>query len=447
MLTGKERANVVNKRSEKTDQVVAKCKENVSHSISVGNEIVAQEAKGAIIEDVEGNTYIDFFGGVGVLNAGHRPEPVVAAIKEQLDKYIHTFFHQVMSEPYVDLAEKINEIAPIDGPAKSAFFNSGAEAVENAVKVARACTKRQGIVAFDGAFHGRTLLTMTLTSKVKPYRFNFGPYAPEIYKIAPAYCYRCAYNMTYPACGMYCLEKFHKFFKSEVDPEHIAAMIIEPVQGEGGFVVPPKEFLPGLADICKENGILFIADEVQTGFGRTGKMFACENFGVKPDLMTFAKSIAAGMPLSGLVGKAEYMDSPAPGQLGGTYGGNPVSLASGIATLKFFEDNQLCDAANKIGAYSMKRLAAIEEKYPEVGEIRALGAMIGIELVKDKVSKEPNSEATSAIIKACAAKGLIIISAGVYGNVIRMLAPLVITDEQLAQALDILEESFEEVLD
>ncbi len=446
MLTGNEKASIVNKRSEKTDKVVSKCKEHVSKAISIGNEIVAAEAKGAIIQDVEGNTYIDFFGGVGVLNAGHRPEPVVNAVKAQLDKYIHTFFHQVMSEPYVDLAERITKIAPIEGPAKAAFFNSGAEAVENAVKVARSFTKKQGIIAFDGAFHGRTLLTMTLTSKVKPYRFNFGPYAPEIYRIAPAYCYRCAYNLEYPSCGMYCLEKFHKFFKSEVDPEHVAAMIIEPVQGEGGFVVPPKEFLPGLVDICKKNDILFIADEVQTGFCRTGKMFAVEHYGVKPDLLTFAKSVASGMPLSGLVGKAELMDNPGPGQLGGTYGGSPVSLAAGLATLDYIEEKKLSEAAQKIGAYSVKRMEAVQEKHPEIGDIRALGAMIGIELVKDRQTKEPNPEATSAIIKACAAKGLIIIAAGVYGNVIRMLAPLVITDEQLAQALDILEESFDEIL-
>lgn len=411
----------------------------VARGISNAVPIFVEEAKGAIIKDVDGNTYIDFYGGIGTLNAGHCPEPVVKAIREQAEKLLHTCFMVTMYEPYVDLAEKIISITPGQFPKKMMFVNSGAEAVENAVKIARFTTKKTGIIAFECAFHGRTLMTMSLTSKVKPYKFGFGPFAPDVYKVPSAYCYRCYYNSAYPGCGMHCLERFDRFFAAEVPPESIAAMIIEPVQGEGGFLVPPKEFLPGLKSICEKHGIVFIMDEVQTGFGRTGKMFAAEHFGVEPDLMTVAKSIAAGMPLSGVVGKAEIMDGPEPGHIGGTYGGNPLCCAAGLAVIKYIEENNLADRATVIGNKAMDMMRGLQEKYPVIGDVRGLGAMVAMELVKDRKTKEPARELAGQIITECYRRGLILIGAGVFSNVVRMLMPLSITDDQLEQGLDILE--------
>lgn len=411
----------------------------VARGISNSTPIFVEEARGAMVKDVDGNTYIDFYGGIGVMNAGHCPEPVVKAIKEQADKLLHTCFMVTMYEPYVALAEKLADITPGQFAKKVMFANSGAEAVENAVKIARFYQKKSGILAFECAFHGRTLMTMSLTSKVKPYKFGFGPFAPDVYKIPSAYCYRCYYNSTYPGCGMHCLERFERFFNAEVAPETIAAMIIEPVQGEGGFLVPPKEFLPGLKAICEKHGIIFIADEVQTGFGRTGKMFAIENFGVEPDLMTVAKSIAAGMPLSGVVGRAEIMDGPDPGHIGGTYGGNPLSCVAGLETIKYIEDNNLVERANVIGEKAMASMRNMQEKYAVIGDVRGLGAMVAMELVKDRQTKEPAKEIAGQIITECCKRGLLVCGAGIFSNVVRMLMPLNITDEQLEQGLAILE--------
>jgi len=413
-----------------------------ARGISQGTPLFIEKASGALMTDVDGNEFIDFYGGIGVLNAGHCPKPVVDAIKDQAEKLIHTCFMTSMYEGWVDLAEKLIQITPIKGDLKVTYVNSGAEAVENAIKIARSYTKRTGVIAFEMAFHGRTNLAMGLTSKVRPYKYGFGPFAPEIYKMPSAYCYRCYYRSTYPGCGMHCLEQFERFFAAEVEAETIAAMIIEPVQGEGGFIVPPKEFLPGLKTIAQKYGIVLIADEIQTGFGRTGKMFAVENYGVEPDLMTMAKSIAAGMPLSAVVGKAEIMDAPGPGMIGGTYAGNPLACAAGLATIKYIEQKKLPDRAAKIGASVVGRLKSMQEKYSLIGDIRSLGAMIGIELVKDRETKEPAKEETAQITQECLSQGLIIISAGIYGNVIRMLMPLVITDEQIERALNILEGAF-----
>jgi len=441
MLTGQELIEVGKAPGARTQELLEKKQKYVSRGISNAFPIFVDEAKGAVIKDLEGNIYLDFYGGIGALNAGHCPEPVVDAVKSQAEKLFHTCFMTAMYDTYVELAEKLAELAPGDFPKKAIFINSGAEAVENAVKIARAYTKKPAVIAFDSAFHGRTLLTMTLTSKVKPYKYGFGPFAPEVYKVTSANCYRCIYKSTYPGCGMHCLEHFHKFFKAEVDPDMIAAMIIEPVQGEGGFIVPPPEFLPGLKKICEENGIVFIADEVQTGFCRTGKMFAVENFGVEPDLITVAKSIAAGMPLSGVVGKAEIMDAVDPGHVGGTYGGNPIACASGLAAIKYMEENNLSGRAAQIGDTIVSRMKKLQGKYPQIGDVRALGAMVGVELVKDPETKEPAKEETAKILQECFQRGLLAISAGVLGNVIRMLIPLVITDRQLDQGLSILEES------
>lgn len=413
----------------------------IARGISNSIPIFVGEARGAEVKDVDGNSYIDFYGGIGSVNVGHCPGPVVKAIRDQAEKLIHSCFMVTMYEPYVELAEQLISIAPGSFQKKAMFANSGAEAVENAVKIARFYSKRSGIIAFECGFHGRTLMTMSLTSKVKPYKFGFGPFAPEVYKIPSAYCYRCYYNSTYPGCGMHCLERFERFFTAEAAPENIAAVIIEPVQGEGGFIVPPPEFLPGLKSICEKNGIIFIADEVQTGFARTGKMFAVEHWGVNPDIITVAKSIAAGMPLSGVVGKAEIMDGPDPGHIGGTYGGNPLSCAAGIATINYIKENNLIERANTIGRRAMVRMNNLKEKYPVIGDVRGLGAMVAIELVKDPATKEPAKEATARILGECCRRGLLVIGAGIYGNVIRMLMPLSITDAQLEQGLDIIEES------
>lgn len=418
----------------------------VARGISNSTPIFVEEAKGAIIKDVDGNTYIDFYGGIATLNAGHCPENVVKAIQRQAEKLIHTCFMVTMYEPYVELGEKIAALTPGQFPKKVMFANSGAEAVENAVKIARFATKKTGIIAFECAFHGRTLMTMTLTSKVKPYKFGFGPFAPDVYKVPSAYCYRCYYNSTYPGCGMHCLERFDRFFAAEAAPENIAAMIIEPVQGEGGFLVPPKEFLPGLKSICEKHGIVFIADEVQTGFGRTGKMFAVEHWGVEPDIMTVAKSIAAGMPISGVIGRADIMDAPDPGHIGGTYGGNPLACAAGIATIDYIQSGNLADRAAVLGNRALDRMRGMQEKYPAIGDVRGLGSMVAMELVKDRQTKEPAKELAGQIISECYKRGLLILGAGIFSNVVRMLMPLSITDGQFEQGFAILEEVLADVL-
>jgi 4-aminobutyrate aminotransferase/(S)-3-amino-2-methylpropionate transaminase len=418
----------------------------VANGISALAPIFIEKARGAIITDIDGNDYIDFYGGIGVINAGHCPQSVVNAIKGQAEKLLHSCFMVGMYEPYVQLAKKLCQITPGDQDKKAMFVNSGAEAVENAVKIAKAYTKRPGIIAFEGGFHGRTLLTMTLTSKVKPYKHEFGPFAPEVYKAPSAYCYRCPYKLKYPSCGIACLDHFERFFISEVDPENIAAMIIEPVQGEGGFIVQPKEFLVGLKQLCEKYGIVFIADEVQSGFTRTGKMFACEHFGIIPDLMTLAKGIASGMPLSAVVGKAEIMDAPTPGRIGGTYGGNPVACAAALATIDLMENEDLSGKAAKVGETIVKRLKKLQQKYPQLGDIRALGAMVAVEIVKDPETKEPDKDAVGVIIEECFKHGVLSMGAGIFGNVIRFLPPVVITDEQLNKGLDIFTEAVDVAL-
>ena len=424
-----------------TEKLIQRKNNAVARGIANSTGVFVEKASGAVMTDVDGREFLDFYAGVGVLNAGHCPEPVVKAIQAQAGKLLHSFFAIGMYEPYVALAEKMNALMPGSSPKKTMFANSGAEAVENAVKIARHATKRTGIIAFEAAFHGRTFMTMSLTSKVKPYKYGFGPFAPEIYKVPSAYCYRCHYRSTYPGCGMHCLENFERFFAAEIDAEHIAAMIIEPIQGEGGFIVPPPEFLPGLKSICESKGILMIADEVQSGFARTGKMFAIENWGVEPDLMTTAKSIAAGMPLSAVTGKAEYMDAPDAGNIGGTYGGNPLSCVAGLETIKFIEEQKLCERATQVGNTTMMRLKALQERCSAIGDIRGVGSMIGIELVKDRQTKEPAKEITSKVVKYCLEQGVMLISAGIFSNVIRLLIPLVVTDEQLDRGLTVLEQS------
>jgi len=407
--------------------------------------IFAEKAKGAIIIDVEGKEYIDFAGGIGVINIGHCDEKVLEAVQDQMQKYIHTCFHVVMYEPYVELAKKLNEITPGDFPKKTMFANSGAEAVENAIKIARHATGRPATIAFEDAFHGRTLLALSLTSKMKPYKFGFAPYAPEIYRMPYAYCYRCAFGLEYPSCEIRCAYFLRDFFDTHTSAEQVAALIVEPVLGEGGFVVPPKEYFNVLHKICKENGIIFIADEVQTGFGRTAKMFAMEHYEVDPDILVMAKSMAGGLPLSAITGRADLMDHPQVGGLGGTFGGNPVACRAALAVLDQFEKKDLLSRAEQLGKRVLQRFKEFYERYSVVGDVRGLGAMVGMELVTDRNTKEPATAFTKQLVNRCREKGLLMISAGTHSNIIRPLMPLVITDEQLEKGLSIIYESLSEL--
>lgn len=386
-----------------------------------GTACYVASASGARITDVEGNTYIDFAGGIAVMNVGHSHPRVVSAIRAQAEKFTHTCFMVNPYETAVDLARRLCALVPGDFAKKALFINSGAEAVENAVKIARYYTKRPGIVVFDNAYHGRTNLTMAMTAKVSPYKLGFGPLAPEVYR-APF--------------GDY--EAFERFFITGIDPEHTAAVVTEPVQGEGGFIAPPDEFYPRVARFCKDHGILFVADEIQSGVGRTGKMFAMEHWGVAPDLMTVAKSLAAGMPLSAVVGRAEIMDSVHPGGLGGTYGANPLACAAAHAVLDIFEDENLLEKSVALGNCLWERFRQWEKEFSAVGEIRGKGAMIGLALVTPEGL--PDADAAGRLVAFCREKGLILLACGIHGNVIRVLVPLVIEDELLEQGLSIMEE-------
>ena len=403
--------------------------------------IFVKKAKGALIEDVEGKEYIDFAGGIGVLNVGHCNEKVVAAVKEQAEHYLHTCFHINMYEPYIELAKRLNEITPGDFHKKTFFVNSGAEAVENAVKIARCATKRQGIIAFENAFHGRTYMAMTLTSKVKPYKFGFDPFCGEVYRMPFAYCYRCPFGREYPSCKLRCADALNDFFIGNVAGESVAAVIAEPIQGEGGFVVPPPEYFKKIKAICEKHGIIFIMDEIQTGMGRTGKPFAAEHYGVEPDMVLTAKSLAAGLPLAGVTGKAEIMEAPPVGGLGGTYGGNPIACRAALAVLELL-DSKFLQRATELGETLLARFLELQEKFDIIGNVRGLGPMIGIELVKDRTTKEPAAEAAKEMVNRCLKNGLITLACGNYGNVIRTLMPLVITDEQLEQGLAVMEDQF-----
>jgi len=406
--------------------------------------VFVKSARGAIIQDVEGKEYIDFAGGIGVINVGHCNEKVVSAIKEQAEQYIHTCFHVVMYEPYLQLAKKLNEITPGDFPKKTFFVNSGAEAVENSVKIARYATHRPGIIAFENAFHGRTYMAMSLTSKVKPYRFGFNPFCPEVYRMPFAYCYRCPFGREYPSCDVYCAEYLEDFFIGNVAAESVAAVIAEPIQGEGGFVVPPPGYFKRIKEICEKNGILLIMDEIQTGMGRTGKLFASEHHDVVPDILLMAKSLAAGLPLAGITGKAEIMEMPHVGGLGGTFGGNPIACKAALTVLELL-DTELLKKGSDLGEKVRGRFLELQKEFKIIGDVRGLGPMIGIELVKDRQTKKPAAVEAKELARRCLEKGLIILSCGNYGNVIRTLMPLVITDEQLKKGFSILREALSEM--
>ncbi len=424
---------------ENSRALLARRQQFVARGVSSTMNVFAARAEGAIIEDVDGNRFIDFAGGIGVMNVGHGRPEVVQAIAEQAAKFTHTCFSVMMYEPYVELAERITRLAPGTFPKKAIFFNSGAEAVENAVKIARYATGRPAIIVFDNAFHGRTLLTMSMTAKVKPYKHRFGPYAPDIYRAPFPYPYRM--NMTPGEASEACINELKRMFIGEVAPDQVAAMIVEPVQGEGGFMPAPPGFLKALKALCEEHGILFVADEIQSGFCRTGQMFAVNHDGVEPDMMIIAKSMAAGMPLSGVVGRAEVMDAPPPGTLGGTYSGNPVACAAALAVLDIYEREDLAARSREIGRVAMERFLDLQKRYPLIGDVRGQGGMLAMELVKDRTTKEPDAQATNDTLAAAHQRGLALINAGMYGNVVRVLVPLNVTDEQLKQGLDILEEA------
>jgi 4-aminobutyrate aminotransferase/(S)-3-amino-2-methylpropionate transaminase len=423
--------------------LLARRQEFVARGVSSATNVFAQQAEGAIIKDVDGNSFIDFAGGIGVMNVGHSRPEVIQAIVEQAQKFTHTCFSVMMYEPYVALAERLCRLTPGDFPKKALFLNSGAEAVENAVKIARYATGRPAIITFDNAFHGRTLMTMTMTAKVKPYKHRFGPYAPEVYRAPFPYAYR--QNMTPQEASRYCIQELERMFTGVVAPDQVAAMIIEPVQGEGGFMITPPGFLRDLKALCEQHSILLIADEIQSGFCRTGKMFAVEHDNIAPDLITIAKSMGAGMPIGGVIGRADIMDAPPPGTLGGTYSGNPVACAAALAVLDIYEREDLAARSQAIGQTVMERFHKLQERYAMIGEIRGLGGMVAMELVKDRATKEPDAPTTSAILIAAHQRGLLLLKAGMYDNVIRVLVPLNITDEQLQKALNILETAFSAV--
>ncbi|MBG9445183.1 4-aminobutyrate--2-oxoglutarate transaminase [Cytobacillus firmus] len=423
----------------KAKELLAKKEKNVPKGPFNTMQTFAAKGDGALLTDIDGNTFLDFAGAIGTLNVGHCPPRVVEALHAQIDQYLHPCFHVMMYEPYIKLAEKLNSITPGNHSKKTFFLSTGAEAVENAVKIARKYTGRKGIISFERGFHGRTYMSMSLTSKVKPYKYEFGPFAPETYKWPYPYYYRSE-GLKDKDHDNALLKRFETFFLSEVPPEEVAAVIMEPVQGEGGFVMPSSHFIKGVKALCEKHGILFIADEVQTGFGRTGKMFAMEHYDVVPDLMTMSKSIGAGLPVSAVTGRADIMDSPNIGEIGGTYGGSPLGCAAALEVIRTIEEEGLLERANEIGSLFTEKFSDFPLKYKQVGEVRSLGAMCAIEFVKDQETKEPNKEIVQEILSKAHNRGLIIMSAGLYGNIIRLLSPLVTTNEQLDEGFSILEE-------
>lgn len=410
----------------------------VANGVGIFNTATVKEAKGAIITDVDGRELIDFAGGIGVVNAGHCPEPVVEAIREQAGKYLHTSFNVVTYEPYIKLCEELAEILPHGDNTKAMLISTGAEAVENAIKIARQATKRPAVLCFTEAYHGRTLLGMSLTSKVN-YKFSSGPFAPEIYRIPFPNVYKYSGKKGMDAFVETELTRLRESAHSIVDINSVAAIIIEPIQGEGGFNPVPKKYLEGLRSFCDEHGVLLIMDEIQSGFCRTGYWASWQYYGVQPDLSTYAKSMGSGLPIAAVVGRGEIMDAAGVGTIGGTYIGSPICCVASSATIQFMKDKNLNQRAVHIGKFIKDRIENLQKECPEIGDVRGIGAMIGIEFVHDNDPEKPATELCDKIVKGCASEGLILISAGTFKNVLRILSPLVITDEELNQGLDILE--------
>ena len=403
--------------------------------------IFAERASGGIVVDVDGNSFIDLGGGIAVLNVGSSAPKVVEAVTEQVKRFTHTCFQVTGYESYVALAERLNALAPGSEQKRSFFVNSGAEADENAVKIARSFTGRQAVVVFDHAFHGRTLLTMTLTAKAMPYKSGFGPFAPEVYRVPFSYPYRSAAGASPEHCGDACAELAIEAMDKQIGGNRIACVLAEPVQGEGGVIIPGDNFLPRIAEYCKEHGIVFVADEVQAGMARTGKMFSSEHFGLVPDLITTAKGLGGGMPIGGVTGRADVMDAVHPGGLGSTFGGNPVSCASALAALDEIESRDLVGRAQHLGEIFKGRLSSLVEDVSVVGDVRVIGAMAAIEFVSDKASKQPNPGAVNKVLAACHAEGLILLKAGTHDNIIRLLPPLVISEDLIKDGLSVLEKA------
>src|SRR3954468_17468031 len=423
----------------KSKAILARKERVIADPLSIYVPVVIAEGRGATITDVDGNTFLDFTGGVGCLNVGHSHPRVVEAAQAQLERFSHTDFTIVPYEVYVDLAERLTLLAPVRKPAKAAFFNAGTEAVENAVKFARAHTRRPAVIAFEGAFHGRTLMSLSLTSKTRPYKAGLGPFAPEVYRVPFPTEYRG------PSAAE-ALDSLERALTVQGAADSVAAIVVEPVQGEGGFLPAPQAFMEGIRRICDEHGIVLVVDEVQTGFARTGKLFAIEHYGIEPDLITIAKSIAAGLPLSGVLGKAEIMDAPGDSAVGGTYVGNPVALAAALAVLDVIEEEGVCDQAVQLGETIRARMEAWQGRWPQIGDVRGLGAMLAIELVSDPATKAPDADAATAVVEAAAERGLLLLKSGIYSNCIRVLAPLVLSEAELDEALGVWEDALESVL-
>ncbi|MBT2755020.1 4-aminobutyrate--2-oxoglutarate transaminase [Mesobacillus foraminis] len=424
----------------KAAELLARKEKNVPSGPFNTMKTFAVKGEGALLTDIDGNTFIDFAGGIGTQNAGHCPPRVVKALHEQIEKYLHPCFHVMMYEPYIHLAEKLNGITPGNHAKKTFFLSSGAEAVENAVKIARKFTGRKGIISFERGFHGRTYMAMSLTSKVKPYKYQFGPFAPETYKWPFPFYFQS--GMPEEDLDDLLLNRYKSFFLSEVPPDEIAAVILEPVQGEGGFNIPTKRFVQGVKKLCEKYGVLFIADEIQTGFGRTGKMFAIEHFDVIPDLMTMSKSIAAGLPISAVTGRADIMEAAGTGEIGGTFGGSPLGCVAALEVINTINSENLLEKAEAIGAAFRKRFEKLKQSTLEIGDLRSLGAMCAIEFI-DR-DGNPNQPLVQKIMSIAHQRGLIIMGAGLYGNIIRLLTPLVVTEQQLEEGLQVLEDAITE---
>ena len=415
-------------------EILARKQSAVAAAMTVQAPLIADSALGAVVTDVDGNRLLDLTGGIGCLAVGHAHPHVVEAVQKQAARSLHTDFAIVPYEIYITVAERLVAVAPFSGPARAVFFNSGAEAVENAVKIARQATKRPAVIAFEGGFHGRTLLALTMTSKANPYKVGLGPLAPAVYHLPFAQDYR-------GPSGAEALAALERALVTQVAPSEVAAIVVEPIQGEGGFVPAPKEFLQGLRRVCDKYGIVFVADEVQSGFGRTGAMFAIEHYEVEPDLVVVAKSLASGLPLSGVVGKAEIMDAAREGSIGGTYSGNPVALAAANAIFDVIESENLIERAKMLGEILLGRMKAWQERFDAIGDVRGAGAMLAIELVQSRETKEPAPELATRVIEESLKRGLLLLKAGLYGNCVRVLAPLVITDDELGEALDVWEKA------
>ena len=429
----------------KSDELLERRKNVVANGVGVFNKATVSHASGAIITDVDGRELIDFAAGIGVVNAGHSPEAVVDAIKQQADKYLHTSFNVVTYEPYIELCEKLIELLPHGNRTKAMLVSTGAEAVENAIKIARQATKKEGILCFTGAFHGRTMMAMSLTSKVG-YKTNCGPFAPEVYRLPFPNFYRYGGGLSEDEFVDQELKRLRESGLNVVDPDNLAAIIMEPVQGEGGFNPVPKRYLEGLREFCDEHGIVLILDEIQSGFGRTGKWASYQHYGITPDLTTVAKAMGSGLPIAGVVGKADIMDAAGPGTIGGTYIGSPLACAASLATIKMMEEENLNDRGREIGAKILDRFMELKARFPRIGDVRGLGAMVAMEFVKDNDPRLPDADTCSKLVSACFERGLILLTAGTHKNIIRVLCPLVITHEQLEIGLSIIGEELEKIL-